>query len=322
MVTAFWFLGDLGWVWIALVILLAVIGAGTLLFFAFEAYDDWQLSRSASSAFRFDPAPFEKGMPILDYANEEVLRSLASQHGLEQPPAKVERRKSRGLKGGSKHLQGTTSSDTTETHEPRDDLAKLLKALLRHLHKEGELDQSGDCVQAGVAEPGVSPFLASEEFAREYFADWLNEQYPTGLAQVEVEDLADALAAAGRSTPEQQIREHLTETFSGLRGSSHILFLEGEWSIEEDGEHQILLSRRDLRITYPGGEEGGSVAMPDGVAITAQLDTQALTTHGRNRMVGVTQPIRAAIVATFRQHEDEETSCLSVAPIAVFQTVR
>lgn len=329
MLNTFWLFGDLSWIWQIALGLLALVGAGTLLFFAYEAFDDWKLTRRASS-FGFNPSPVERGMPILDYANEDVLRSLANQHSLEQPPAKVERRRARKVKGGPNQLQAAAGSDTTETHEPRDDLAKLLRNLLRHLHKEGELDQSADCVHAGIAEPGVPPFLANEEFARSFFLEWLRDRYPDGLSTVEIEDLAEKLAAAGRDAPDQQIREHLSGVFENLRDSSHILFLEGEWAIEEDGdvegdgEKHLLLSRRDLRITYPMGEieEGGSLPMPEGVSITAQLDADALTIHGRNRMVGVTQPIRAAIVATFRQYDDQEACCLSVAPIAVFQTVR
>ena len=321
--------GFIDWSTVLLVVggLFALIGAITFGAILWDILGEWfDRRRETTTAYGFSPVDVDRGTQLLDYADAEVLRSVAVHHDLEPPPTKIEKRRNRGVQGGSKALKGTADNGTTTTLEPYDDLADLLRRLLKHLHGEGELNQTADCVLAdAIADDRIPPpFVRSEDEARTYFEEWLTEQYPDGLENVGVDELAAALAGVGRTPPGVKVRDAVVANFKTLQsGSEQLLFLEGEWAIEE-ANGQIVLSRTNLRLSYgvPGDTDGASssLPMPDGVSIKSRFDATALTNHGRNRMVGVTQPIRACMVGTMRQY-DENCGCLEIVPVAVFQRI-
>jgi hypothetical protein len=320
MASAILLVGNLGF-WEIVIGLLAFLGAATLLIALFVFVTEDLLPGKFKREFGFDEKAVDRGTPILDYANEDVLRSIASHHNLEGPPTRVERGRKRGLHGGPKSLSGSAENSTTETREPRDDLAELTRRLLGHLHTKGELNQTSDCVQSEELDEPV-PFFLQEKSARKFFEDWMAEHFSEGIGGVSEEELARELAKIGRQVPEAKVRELVTKAFEELQsGAERLLFLEGEWSIDDDGTGNLLLTRTDLRITTGNGEIGAhSLPMPSGLSITALLDNNNLTSHGRTRMQGVTQPIRASVIATRRQYHPGNC-CFEVAPIAVFQRI-
>lgn len=100
------------------------------------------------------------------------------------------------------------------------------------------------------------------------------------------------------------------------RSESSIQLLEGEWEVEGE-EGDLLLARADVRVVDRPGGAPRSLPLPAGVAIHVRLDGK-LTRHGKSAMLGVTQPIRACVIGTVRQHEPI-AGCLEITPIAVFQ---
>lgn len=307
-------LGDLG-IKTVLIGFLAIFGALTLFLFAYVYFSEKVFPKWFGRKLGFSANPWT---PILDYRNEEVLRSIASHHKIEGPPIKLERKRGKGVHGGPRALGGSAESDTTETHEPLDDLAELTWLLLEYLKKRGALNQSVDCVRADQLNEPL-PFLRRERDAREFFKAWLAEHFPDGLGDIAEDEMARALAKIGRQVPATKLRELVTRGFEEQnRRSDRLLFLEGEWSICEK-EGTILLTRTDLRIKMHNGDIGAhSLPMPSGISITADLNKTDLTSHGRTRMQGVNQPIRASILATKRAYRETD-KCFDLIPIAVFQ---
>jgi hypothetical protein len=298
---------------------LALIGVIALLLLALLVIDEWWSDRGAR--FGFDPEPVDRGTPILDYINEEVVRSLAKHHHVDTGPAKIERQRKRGFGLNLKILKGNRESGATETNLPYDDRAEVLRLLLRHLDGEGELGQDVDCVYAPVLEYRQPLFAVGEEEASQQLEQRLAEHYPDGLGEISVEKLAAQLAASATDSSDVRVVEHMLEKFRALQdGDEQILFMEGEWAIEPAGEEGLRLSRTDLRILQAERYRSGSLPIPEGLGIEATLSTESLTSHGRNRMVGVTQPVRASVVGTLRQFEDG-SGRLELAPVAVFQRI-
>jgi hypothetical protein len=304
---------------------LAVVGALAVLAGVLVAIDEWRVARtiaSESAGFRFDQpsAPAALGIPILYSADEEVLRSIATQHGLKPPPEKVEKKKRFSLRGGTKEVGAAGDASKTEVIKPPDDLAELVHRMLDHLHREEKMSQAADCISTSGVDGAVSPAWLDQDEAEELYGVWLEARYPEGLEKVSIRELARALPSVGEDVNQAELRDRLQETFRQVKGDGHLLFLEGEWSISQSDDGKLTMTRTDLRVIGRNGEVvlRSSYPILDGISIKAHVEAANLTPRGRARMVGVTQPIRASMIATFFEHKDE-TGCFEVTPLATFE---
>jgi hypothetical protein len=300
---------------------LAVLGALTIVAISAFLISEKLEERRFGDQFEFNSKLIDRGTAIPDYTDDGVLREIADHHEIEAAPSKVQRERRRGLRGGAKGtFEGSAEDNLKTTHEPHDNLGELSLKLLRKLLDNGELSQGADRVYADELLAQPIPFMADSTTAREFFESWLEEHHPDGLDGVSLPRLASELSRIGHEIPQEGLRQHLRDAFASIAASQDsIIFCEGEWAIEGD-EEDLLLTRTDLRVTtHAEANVNQSIPMPTGCSITARLQG-GLTSHGRRRMIGVTQPIRASIIATLRQYEPD-TGCFEIAPISVFQRI-
>jgi hypothetical protein len=273
--------------------------------------------------FEFAPGPIDRGAALPDYVNPATLRTLATHGNLEEPPAQVENSQGSRVSGGLPKglFTGRKERGTKVTHEPHDDLGELIRRVLRHLVETGELNQTIDTIQIDDLMVEAIPNFADPKSASEAFEAWFEQNYPNGLDGVATPELVEQLSRLGQQFPEKKICERLCKAFEATANSPDSpLFLEGEW-LPEEANGTIVLRRTDLRIASGHYERRTerSIPMPDGVSITARLEGE-LTEHGKNRMVGVSRPVRASVLATVKQYVPD-TSCFELVPIAVFQRI-
>jgi hypothetical protein len=275
--------------------------------------------------FEFLPGPTDNGAAFPDFVNEASLRHLASHHELGEVPAQIQETQGAAVKGGAPQgvLSGEHSHQTTVTHKPHDDLGELIRKIVRHLFETNELNQSIDRIWIEDIMVEAVPNFADPERAQEAFEAWLEENYPHGFDGVAPAQLAEELARLGEQFPQKRICERLKTSFEGVvkNDPEAVLYLEGEWAVASNDE-TVDLSRTNLRVESPTplGPQERSIPMPEGAAITMQLPKAELTRHGKTRMVGVSRPIRARVLATMKQY-DPNTGCFELVPIAVYQLV-
>lgn len=264
----------------------------------------------------------DRGAAIPDFFNEETVKGLAAHHQIEEPAKQVE--KSRRWKislNPIKWVGGSGEHGTRETHEPHHDMGEFIRRILRHLDDSGELNHVDRIFVNDMIFESI-PRFGDPDSVRETLEAWLRENYPDGLADVDVGELARKMATIGTEVPESSIHERLSSALDRVQrdGSESILFLEGEWRVHEENGN-VVLDRTDIRAMAGDGvaPEVRSVPLPSGASIKVRLEGD-LTAHGRNRMVGVERPIRASVMGTVRQC-DPRDCLLELIPMAVFQRV-
>jgi len=304
---------------------LALLGIGFLALVIWVYIEDRVQSGKLSDKFDFAPGPHD-GAAVPDYVNETALRNLAAHHQLEDVPCQVQEKKGAKIGGGAPKgvLTGEQSHETTVTLEPHDDLGELVRKVGRHLHETNELNESIDLIWIEDIMVEAIPDFAEPDRAQSAFQDWLEENYPKGFDGVTATQLAEELARLGELLPQKKICERLRSSFEGIveNAAETPLFLEGEWAVSDDDKGVITLNKTNLRVESPtpSGAAVRSIPMPDGASIKMTLLESELTEHGKRRMVGVSRPIRARVLATLKQY-NPDSGCFELVPIAVYQRV-
>ena len=275
--------------------------------------------------FEFSPGPTDNGTVFPYFVNEDLLRHLASHHKLAEVPVQIQKTQGGRTKAAAPQgiVEGELSHQTTMTHEPRDDLGELVRKIVRHLHETHELNQSIDLIWIDDIVVEAVPNFADPEGAREAFEAWLGEKYPNGLDGIEPAVLAEQLARLGEQFPQKKICERLKASFAAVEENDpdSPLYLEGEWAVATDDE-TVVLDRTNLRVESPTpyGSQQRSIPIPEGASIKITLPKAGLTDHGKTKMVGVSRPIRAKVLATMKEHIPD-TGCFELVPIAIYQQV-
>lgn len=308
--------------WIAGVVF-AVFGVVAALAVTYFVIDEKIQEVRFDDQFEFAPGPIDRGAALPDYVNPDTLRTLATHGNIEELPSQVENSQGSRVAGGLPKgiFGGGKEKGTKVTHEPHDDLGELIRRVLRHLVETGELNQTIDTIQIDDLMVEAIPNFADPQNAKEAFEAWFEQNYPDGLDEVAMPELVEKLSRLGQQFPEKKICERLCKAFEAISNNPDSpLFLEGEW-LPEENNGSIVLRRTDLRIASGHYERRTerSIPMPEGVSITARLEGE-LTEHGKNRMVGVSRPVRASVLATVKQYVPD-TSCFELVPIAVFQRI-
>jgi hypothetical protein len=312
-------------VFIALAVLAGIGILGLLLIGGVLIFERFDEHRVFKDEFDFSANPHD-GAAVPDFVNEVVLRNLATHHKLDLVPTRVQETRGRNVQGGAPKgvLSGQLSNETTVTHEPHDDLGELVRRVVRHLHETGELNQSADLIWIEDIMLEAVPDFGEPSRASDAFGTWFDEHYPRGFDGVAPEQLARELGSLGEQLPQTKICDRLRTSFSEIddHAPEAVLFFEGEWAVKNDGSGTITLSKTNLRVESPGpeGRRTRSIPIPDNASIVMDVSESDLTVHGRTRMVGVSRPIRAKVLATLRQY-DPDTGCFEVVPIAVYQRV-
>lgn len=274
--------------------------------------------------FEFAPGPIDRGAALPDFVNQEALRNLASHHKLEELPSQIQETNSRKIKGGAPKgtFGGEKGQETKVTREPRDDPGELIHKVVRHLYDNDELNQTVDRILLDDMIDAI-PNFADPESAREAFQAWFEEKYPEGFDGVDPAQLAEQLARLGQEFPQGKVCERLKSSFESVQADQPEapLYVEGEWAVKGENE-SVILSRTNLRVQSIGplGAQERSIPMPEGASIVMKLPEGELTSHGQNRMVGVSRPVRATVLGTLKNY-DPETGCFQLVPIAVYQRI-
>jgi len=313
-------LSGLGGLLSLLLVLLAAFGLAVIALAIYVVLDERVLSSRETDQFKFEPGPIDRGVALLDYANENTLRSLAKLHEIEEPPTSIEQEQRSGASASvpKEIFKKTSESGTKVTHQPHDDLGDLILKVLRHLDDHDQLSEA-DLIDAEdiLSEPLLD--FSDRTGTRRFFESWLKDNFADGLDGVQHEELATKLADMHPELTEENLSTRLRASFEELKqDADSVLFLEGEWKIEGEVGN-LVLRRTDLRVEAADDGAPKSIRMPSGASISARIEGQ-LTDHGKNRMVGQSQPIRASVLASIRQY-NPDTGCLEIAPIGVFQRV-
>lgn len=294
----------IGEFWSGLIIGLLILPAG---FFIWFIWDEWDTHRLLSE----DPPdsepltpdrPAGAGVLVCDFADQEMIGTIAQQKGVELSPKESERGReieSEGSGGVTKgpllaRFSRRTNEQERKRYEHREDYNVLLAALLDALERDGELQRNLS------RRPDVS---LGSDFVMDELA---------GMAErhSEAQTAREALATVtSRLMGEQKRRE-----FESVAESNPFVLVEGKWTVTKVDGHTVLALAQltPSAEVYSQADEDG-VEMPDDLSLQVKVPDEGFSDQGRTRFE--TSARKAAVFGTAANYSN---GTLVVSPIAVF----
>lgn len=293
----------IGEFWSGVIVGILLIPAGWFLWFLLEeliiAFDREDIPRDEEYPTN---RPAAAGVLVSDYADMEMLQTIAQQKEIDPEPVESERGRKVGREssvGAQKYLffwrrSRKASEEEKARYEHRADHNVLLAAVLNALDNDNELRRNL------AQKPEVS--LGNSHV--------MDELASMAESHSEAQTAREALTTiTSRLMAEQKRKE-----FERAVEANAFVLLEGMWVIHKRDSHLILqLGQLIPAQRLYGPDDTDSVDMPDGVSLEVKIPYQALSEQGRDRLDADEQSAAVFGVATKALN-----GTLSLTPFAVF----
>ena len=294
----------------AIVGVVLLIAAAIALVLISERLDESRWAGIGGGAFRPSPA---RGVVIIDWADPQVLATIAKQLQVQPEPVRLERGEaestSTGVDSGTSWLRGKLVRDRRHDqrafYELTSDPNHLLQQVLQKLADDGALT---DDLDVAAAQGGV------------LHGELLDNIIQVAQNKPELDAAREAVLAVQASALSEAQRYRWREWAKQNR----FALVENAWRVElvvdattEPAERSFELHL--TRLHEASSYQGNGLHLPDGLALVAQLGAGETTASGKARLQDGSL-VRAGVLCTGASYDDD-SSTLRVTPVVVFSRV-